>query len=171
MTLQAIDRAITRFGRIVGHLLDAFIGVLLAGLLAVVFSQFVDRNYVTFWTDSPEEYVKIGLTWLCFVGLARAFATGEAIHISFLHDIVPAWMSLAIDTLIDGLILVVLFILVAKSVVMVEMADYQIILGTDFSLAVPATGVLVGFVLLVPLIAWRLIRRLAVAAGRLEGAP
>ncbi|MBH0238489.1 TRAP transporter small permease subunit [Methylobrevis albus] len=169
MTFETIDRAIAVLGRGVGLLLDTIIALLVAGLLVIVFSQFIDRNYVTFWRDSPEEYVKIGLTWLCYVGIARAFSTDETIRITFLHEVLPKPAILVIETLLDLLLLVLLAILTVKSIVMVQMAQYQIVLGTDFSLAVPATGVLVGVVLLIPLIAWRLVRRLAIQAGWLQG--
>jgi TRAP-type C4-dicarboxylate transport system permease small subunit len=166
MTFQSIDRQVAVLGRIVGTVLDVFIGLLVAGLLALVFSQFIDRNFVMLWRQSPEEYVKIGLTWLCFVGLARAFATDEIIRITVLHEILPARALLVIDTLVDLLLLTVLGILAVKSVTMIQTAQYQMILGTNLTLAVPAYGVLAGILLLVPLVAWRVVRRLVLRADQ-----
>jgi TRAP-type C4-dicarboxylate transport system permease small subunit len=166
MTFQTIDRRVAVFGRAVGILLDLFIGLLVAALLALVFSQFLDRNFFNLWRQSPEEYVKIGLTWLCFVGLARAFATDEIIRITFLHEILPAPLVTAMDTLVDLLLLTVLGILAVKSVTMIQAAQYQMILGTNLTLAVPAYGVLCGILLLIPLVAWRVVRRFALRTGR-----
>jgi TRAP-type C4-dicarboxylate transport system permease small subunit len=148
MTFHSIDRRFMALGGIVGRVLE-------------VFSQFIDRNFATLWRQSPEEYVKIGLVWLCFVGLARAFATGEIIRITFLHEIVPARVAAVVDVLVELLLLTVLAILAVKSVTMIQAAQYQMILGTNLTLAVPAYGILAGVLLLVPLIAWRIVRRLA----------
>ncbi|WP_157505418.1 TRAP transporter small permease subunit [Geminicoccus roseus] len=164
MTFHSIDRRVAILGRIVGTVLDVFIGLLVAALLVLVFSQFIDRNFVTLWRQSPEEYVKIGLTWLCFVGLARAFATDEIIRITVLHEVLPARALLVIDTLVDLLLLAVLAILAVKSLTMIQSAQYQMILGTNLTLSVPAYGVLAGILLLIPLIAWRMVRRFVAGA-------
>lgn len=160
MTLRTIDDCVQIFGRWIARGLDTLIGLLLAGLLLVVFSQFIDRNFYPFWRDSPEEYVKIGLTWLCFVGIVRAFAADEHIRITILQDTLPKWAANVVDTLIDVLLLVLLVLLTLKSYEMVQSAQYQIILGTSFSLAIPASGILLGISLMLPLTIWRILRRI-----------
>ena len=165
MTFESIDRRVASLARIVGTVLDICIGLLVAALLLLVFSQFLDRNFVVLWRQSPEEYVKIGLAWLCFVGLARAFMTDEIIRIMIPHEILPARVLTVLDTFVDLLMLAVLGILAVKSVTMIQAAQYQMILGTDLTLAVPAYGVLAGVLLLIPLVAWRMVRRLVLGAG------
>lgn len=171
MTFQSIDRAVTRVANAVAVLLDVAIGAVVAGLLAVVASQIVDRNWWPMWRDSPEEYVKIGLVWLCFLGIVRAFATGEVIRITFVYDWLPVRLRRAVDILFDLVLLAVLSVLVAKSWMMIQAAQFQMILGTDFTLDVPAYALLVGFGLLVPLIGWRLVRTLVGADGAPPEAP
>jgi TRAP-type C4-dicarboxylate transport system permease small subunit len=166
MTFESIDRRVANLARIIGSVLDIFIGLLVAALLLLVFSQFIDRNFVMLWRQSPEEYVKIGLAWLCFVGLARAFMTDEIIRIMILHEVLPARMLTVLDTLVDLLMLTVLAILAVKSVTMIQAAQYQMILGTNLTLAVPAYGVLAGVLLLIPLVAWRMVRRLVLGGVR-----
>jgi len=166
MTFESIDRRVATLARIVGSVLDVFIGLLVAGLLLLVFSQFIDRNFIMLWRQSPEEYVKIGLAWLCFVGLARAFMTDEIIRIMILHEVLPPRILAILDTLVDLLMLTVLVILAVKSVTMIQVAQYQMILGTNLTLAVPAYGILAGVLLLIPLIAWRMVRRIVLGAPR-----
>ncbi|MFC3075532.1 TRAP transporter small permease [Shinella pollutisoli] len=169
MKFTTIDRYVGIFGFWFGRLLDTVIGLLIAGLLAVVFSQFIDRNFFPFWRDSPEEYVKIGLTWLCFIGVVRAFSANEHIRVTILQDSLPPWLVVWIDTFIDALLLVLLLILTVKCWQMVQAAQYQIVLGTDLSLAVPASGILVGIALMVPLTAWRIVRRIVLGSAEQEG--
>lgn len=161
MSFERIDRWAETLGRAVARLLDMAIALIVAALLVIVFSQFIDRNYVDLWRESPEEYVKIGLTWLCFLGIARAFASGEIIRITFLYDALPALLRRVLDILINLVMLALLVVLTWKSWVMVETARFQMILGTNFTLDVPAYALLISFALLVPLVLWRLIRRLA----------
>lgn len=169
MTFRTIDRYAQIFGRWIGKGLDVLIGLLLGGLLVVVFSQFIDRNFVAFWRDSPEEYVKIGLTWLCFVGIVRAFSADEHIRITILQDTLPKWGANVVDTLIDLLLLVLLAILTMKCWEMVQSAQYQMVLGTSFSLAIPASGILLGIALMLPLTIWRMLRRIFLGSAIQEG--
>lgn len=163
MSFDDIERIVLRFAGYVARVVDLVIALVVAALLILVTTQFIDRNYVTLWHDSPEEYVKIGLVWLCFLGFVRASATGETIRITFVHEQLPAQVQRIVDIAVDLLLLVVVLFLAWKSWVMVQTASMQIILGTSFTLDVPVYGMLAGFVLLVPLILWRLIRA---AAGR-----
>jgi len=161
MSFNEIERFMLRLAGYVAWLVDLLIALLILALLVLVTSQFIDRNYITLWSDSPEEYVKICLVWLCFLGFVRAAACGETIRITFLHDLLPPLVQRLLDIALDGLLLVVVIFLASKSWIMIQTAKMQIILGTSLTLDVPVYGMLAGFLLLVPLIAWRLIRALA----------
>lgn len=140
----------------VGRVLDVLIAVTLMALLIIVASQVIDRNFVTLWHESPEEYVKIGLVWLCYIGIVRATVAYETIRITFLHERLPLHLRHLLDAALDILVLFVLGLLTWKSYVLLESARMQIILGTSFSLDVPVYGMLIGFGLLWMVIAWRL---------------
>lgn len=161
MSFDDVEHVVLRIAGVVARIVDAVIAFVVAALLVLVTTQFIDRNYVTLWHDSPEEYVKIGLVWLCFLGFVRASATGETIRITFIHDMLPAGLQRVLDIGLELLLLVVVVFLAWKSWVMIQTASMQIILGTDLTLDVPVFGMLAGFVLLLPLIAWRLARALA----------
>jgi TRAP-type C4-dicarboxylate transport system permease small subunit len=160
MSIEKIECAVLAFAGYVARAVDALIALLVAALLVLVTSQFIDRNYVTLWHDSPEEYVKIGLVWLCFLGFVRASATGETIRITFLHDLLPKGIQRLLDVVLDLLLLTVVCFLALKSWEMIQTAQMQLILGTPLTLDVPVYGMFIGFVLLVPMICWRLFRAL-----------
>jgi TRAP-type C4-dicarboxylate transport system permease small subunit len=145
-----------RVTRVALRLLDGLIGVIVAGLLAVVASQFVDRNLVDLWVHSPEEYLKVGIVWLCFLGLVRAFASDEILRISFLYDALPRTTRRALDLLVCLLLIAVLVVLCRSTWTFVRVAQFQTILGTDMSLAVPAAALLIGFGLVLVVIVARL---------------
>ena len=139
----------------VGRVLDFLITLTLMALLAIVASQVIDRNFITLWRESPEEYVKIGLVWLCFIGIVRAAVAYETIRITFLHEKLPPYLQRPLDIVLDILVLVVLGLLSWKSYVLLDSAGMQIILGTSLSLDAPVYGMLIGFTLLWVVIAWR----------------
>jgi len=160
MSFDKAEAAVFRVAGVIGRIVDIVIALVVAALLVLVTTQFVDRNYVTLWHDSPEEYVKIGLVWLCFLGFVRASAAGETIRITFLYDLLPPLMQRMLDVVLDLLLLTVVGLLTWKSWVMIQTAQMQVILGTSLTLDVPVYGMLIGFSLLIPMICWRLLRAL-----------
>lgn len=134
------------------------VALVVLGLLIVVFSQTVDR-FVTLWTDSPEEYVKIGLTWLCFLGFALALKDGTEIRVDLADRFLPATARRWIYGAFDIALLVLIGVLVIKSWTVFLVSGDQLITGTDLTAAWPAAAVLIAFVLMFFVIAWRLVRR------------
>jgi len=153
--------AVRRLARVVLRLLDGVIGILVTALLAVVVSELVDRNFVDLGLFSPEEYVKVLLVWLCFIGVARAFAGGDAIRVTFVAELLPRPVRIVISVLCNLLILAVLLVMIWKAYRSIPQALQQMILGTDLTVAVPTMGMLVGFVLLVPVFLVAVVRNLA----------
>lgn len=145
------------------RLVDAAIGLIVFGLFAIVASQTIDRNLVPFWRHSPEEYVKVGLVWLCFLGFARVYAAGETIRIEFLHGALSPPARRILDTAFDLLAVTVLAVIVTKGVVFLRVADMQMILGTDMSLAVPGLGLVIGAMLMLAAAVVRIVARFVAA--------
>lgn len=142
------------------RLVDAVIALTVFGLFALVASQSFDRNVLPLWRHSPEEYVKVGLVWLCFLGFARVYAAGETIRIEFLHAAVSPRARRVLDTAFDLLAVAVLSVIVLKGMVFLRVASMQTILGTDMTLAVPGLGLVIGAVLMLAAAVVRIVRRL-----------
>ncbi len=139
-----------------------WVGVVAAvvfGLLIVVASQTLDR-FVSIWSDSPEEYIKIGLCWLCFLGFALALKDGTEIRVDLADRILPATARRWIYGVFDVALLVLIAVVVAKSWTVFLISQDQLITGTDLTAAWPAGAMFVAFVLMFFAIAWRLLRRL-----------
>jgi TRAP-type C4-dicarboxylate transport system permease small subunit len=128
------------------------------GLLLIVSSQTLDR-YVTVWHDSPEEYVKIGLTWLCFLGFALALKDGTEIRVDLADRFLPATARRWIYGVFDVALLALIGVVVIKSWTVFLISGDQLITGTDLTAAWPAGAMLIAFVLMFFVIAWRLVRR------------
>jgi TRAP-type C4-dicarboxylate transport system permease small subunit len=158
--MSSWDAAARRFARLVLRLLDGVIGILVTALLAIVVSEFIDRNFVDLGLFSPEEYVKVLLVWLCFIGVARAFAGGDAIRVTFVAELLPRGLRIVVSVLCNLLILSVLAVMIWKACRSLPQALQQMILGTDLTVAVPTVGMLIGLGLLVPVFLVALVRNL-----------
>jgi TRAP-type C4-dicarboxylate transport system permease small subunit len=158
--MSPLDAAARRLAWVVLRLLDAVVGILVTALLAIVVSELVDRNFVDLGLFSPEEYVKVLLVWLCFIGVARAFAGGDAIRVTFVAELLPRPVRIAVSVLCNLLILGVLSVMIWKAYQSIPQALQQMILGTDLTVAVPTLGMLIGLALLVPVFLVALVRNL-----------
>jgi TRAP-type C4-dicarboxylate transport system permease small subunit len=145
--------------RAAGLLLRISVGLLIFCLFALVASQVVDRHLVRLWhVDSAEEYVKVGIVWLTFIGLAAAMADGETVRVEALRNALPPAFRRVLDLVFDLAVLAVLVITLWYGWRVFEVGQYQTILGTDFTLAVPIAGLLLGFAACVLVVAARVVR-------------
>ena len=146
--------------RLFERLWELSIAVMVAALLVVVASQVVDRYVIDLWTDSPEEWIKIGLVWLTFVGFALAMRHGTDIRVDLVEHFLPRKLVIAVNTVFDALLLVLIGILCFKTWQLWDVSRDQAIVGTSVSVAVPTAGLLVGLVLMLVVVAVRLVLRL-----------
>ena len=125
----------------------SIVALVVLGLLIIVSSQTVDR-FFTLWTDSPEEYVKIGLTWLCFLGFALALKDGTEIRVDLADRFLPVTARRWIYGGFDVALLALIGVVVIKSWTVFLISGNQLITGTDLTAAWPAGAMLIAFVLM-----------------------
>lgn len=145
--------------RLLAAVWGSVVALVVLGLLVIVASQTLDR-YITIWHDSPEEYVKIGLTWLCFLGFALALKDGTEIRVDLADRFLPATARRWIYGVFDVALLALIGVVVVKSWTVFLISGDQLITGTDLTAAWPAGAMLIAFVLMFFVIAWRLVRRI-----------
>jgi TRAP-type C4-dicarboxylate transport system permease small subunit len=150
--IQALTRAI-------GMAWTWAVALIVGGLLVVVASQVIDRHFIDLWRDSPEEYVKIGLIWLTFIGFALAMKSGTEIRVDLIDHFVPAKVRAVLYGAFDLVLLALIGIVIWKSWQVLVVSRDQVILGTDFSVAWPVAGMLGGLVLMFIVVVVRLVRR------------
>ncbi len=144
--------------RLLNAVWESIVALVVLGLLIIVSLQTVDR-FFTLWTDSPEEYVKIGLTWLCFLGFALALKDGTEIRVDLADRFLPVTARRWIYGGVDVALLALIGVVVIKSWTLFLIGGDQLITGTDLTAAWPTGAMLIAFVLMFFVIARRLIRR------------
>jgi len=144
--------------RLLNAVWESIVALVVLGLLIIVSSQTLDR-FFTLWTDSPEEYVKIGLAWLCFLGFALALKDGTEIRVDLADRFLPVTARRWIYGGFDVALLALIGVVVIKSWTLFLIGGDQLITGTDLTAAWPTGAMLIAFVLMFFVIAWRLVRR------------
>lgn len=151
--------------RLAERIAGAGIVLLLVGMVLVVFSQFIDRYFTPIWGGAPaDEYVKVGIIWLTFIGFGLALRSGAEIRVDFLDHYIPSGIMRAINALFDVLTLGVLGVILWKSFRLYSVSELQTILGTDMTVALPVLGMMLGCALM----AFALFARILQRAFRIE---
>ncbi len=157
-------RALALTERLFGLVLAALVVV----LLLLVTGQLIDRHVVDVPIDAPDQYVRIAIIWLTFLGFALAIADRTAIRVDLIdHWITPRtqfWLGAACDLVMLAMAIVI----VVKGWRVVEVGASQYLLGTPYTAALPNTGLFVGAVLMVLFLLARLVARFAPGDGQGE---
>jgi TRAP-type transport system small permease protein len=155
-TLYHVDRALA----LIEKLLEWLVALLVALQVAILAIKLIDRHFYDIPIAAPDEYAKMALVWLTFIGFALAVRTGVNIKVDLIEPRLPPrvkhWLELAFDAL-----LVILSGWIAfKGWRFVEIALDKIILGTDVPEAVPDAALLAATILIIAFAARRLVARL-----------
>lgn len=151
---------LNRVLRVLDFLLEWVVVVLMVSLVAIVALQFVDRHFIDTGVAAPDQYARVALVWLTFIGFAVAVRAAVNIRVDLIDAHLPAKVRFVFEMAFDALLVVLLVVLVPGSWRLIVIGKDQELLGTVFSAAVPAAGVLISFVLMLLFVATRLIVRL-----------
>lgn len=157
--IDLLDRAL----RLVERVLEGLIALLVAGLVIIVASQFVDRHFVTLPMAAPDAYARIMLVWLTFIGFALAVKNGLNIRVDLIDAHLPKAMQVVLEYAFDVTMLVLTVIIGFHGWRLVEIGHDQERLGTVMSEAWPSAALFVACILLALFLVLRVVLR---AAGR-----
>lgn len=136
-----------------------FVAALVVGLVTIVTSQLVDRHFFDVPIQAPDQYARIGLVWLTFLGFALAIRGNVAVRVDIIDHMLPPaarrWIGMASDLIL----LPVLCMLVVKGWTVFEVGSGQIILGTPFTAGLPNAALVAGAVLMILYVGLRLVTR------------
>jgi len=150
-----LDRAL----RLVERVLEWLIAILVAALLVIVASTFVDRHFVTLPMAAPDAYARIILVWLTFIGFALAVKGGLNIRVDLIDARLPAKVRQALDHVFDLIMLGLTVMLGVNGWRLVVIGQDQERLGTGMSEAWPSAALFVSCILLVLFLVLRIALR------------
>jgi len=146
--------------RLLDALVEWVVVALMASLVLIVSLQFIDRHFIDTGIAAPDQYARVGLVWLTFIGFAIALRAAVNVRVDLIDIHLPAKVRRVLEIAFDALTLVLLAILVPGSWRLIVIGKDQELLGTVFSAAVPAAGVFVACLLMLLYVGLRLALRL-----------
>jgi len=133
---------------------------LMVALVAIVSLQFIDRHFIDTGIAAPDQYARVALVWLTFIGFAIAVRAGLNVRVDLIDTHLPSRARRVLELAFDALMLILTAILLPGTWRLIEIGRDQLLLGTSFTAAVPAAGAFIACVLIVLFVALRLIVRL-----------
>ena len=141
------------------RILAWFVAALVVGLVVIVTSQLVDRHFIDVPIQAPDQFARLGLVWLTFMGFALAVRGNVAVRVDIIDHWLPRaarrWLGIASDLML----LLMLVVLVIKGWAVVVVGAGQLILGTPYTAALPNAALVVGAALTILFVTLRLIAR------------
>ncbi len=150
-----LDKAL----RLVERALEWLIAALVAALLIIVASTFIDRHFVTLPMAAPDAYARVILVWLTFIGFALAVKGGLNIRVDLIDAHLPAKVRQALDYVFDVVMLALTVLLGVHGWRLVVIGRDQERLGTMMSEAWPSAALFVSCILLVLFLVLRIALR------------
>ena len=135
------------------------VAALVLVLALIVLGQLVDRHFIDLPIHAPDQYARIVLVWLTFLGFALAVRGNVAVRV----DVIDHWLSPTARRLTgivsDLVLLLVLWVVMASGVAVVRVGAGQLILGTPFNSGLPNATLVVGCALMILYVSLRLVAR------------
>ncbi len=152
--------------RVVAGLMRA--GVVAAMLLVLLSTvgQVADRQFIQSKFGAYDQYGRLGLVWLTFLGIAIAVRERANIRIDLLDHFVSPRAALAKGVVLDIVMAAVAVLLVVVGWPLLEVGSFQVIMDTPFDYGEVYAALLIGMLVLTLFVVARL---LDLAAGRRLG--
>ncbi len=150
-----LDKAL----RLVERVLEWLVAVLVAALLLIVTSTFIDRHFITLPMAAPDAYARVILVWLTFIGFALAVKGGINIRVDLIDARLPEKVRRRLDYVFDLMMLGLTVMLGVNGWRLVVIGRDQERLGTGMSEAWPSAALFVSCILLVLFLVLRIALR------------
>ena len=142
--------------------------LVVAMLMVLVFTvgQVLDRYLVKSSFDAHDQFARIGLVWLTFLGIAAGIRDRINVRIELLNHLAPAKVRQVMAMVLDLVILSVSVLIVVVGARLLEIGAFQAIMGTRFNYDIMYAALLSGFCVLILFIVLRFANLLS--GGRLH---
>jgi TRAP-type C4-dicarboxylate transport system permease small subunit len=127
------------------------VAVVIALGMVLVFTvgQVADRYILKSSFSGNDQFARIGLVWLTFLGIAVGIRDRTNIRIELLNHLAPRNVRRALSLVVDIVILVVSILLVIVGVRLLDIGSFHAIMGTDLNYDTMYAALLVGMGLLI----------------------
>jgi len=132
--------------------LDRLVKALLALSLVVVLvftvGQVLDRYLIKSTFDAHDQYARVGLVWLTFIGIAVGIRDRVNVRIELVHHLAAPAVRRWVSILLDLVTLAVAILLTIVGVRLLDVGSFQVIMGTPLNYDAMYAALLAGMALL-----------------------
>jgi TRAP-type C4-dicarboxylate transport system permease small subunit len=152
--------------RLLAALVRMAVVVSLVMILIFTVGQVVDRHFFRTGFSAFDQYARLGLVWLTFLGIAIAFRERANIKIDLADHFLPPATVRRKAVVLDIVVLAVAAMMIVVGWRLLEVGAYQVLMDTPFTYEVMYGALLLSLVLLVFFLFLRLVD--AAFGGRLR---
>ncbi|HWL79744.1 MAG TPA: TRAP transporter small permease subunit [Roseomonas sp.] len=149
-------------------LVRAGVVLALAAVLILTVLQVLDRHFFRSGGLAFDQYARVGLVWLTFLGIAIGFRDRANIRIDLLDRFVPAGLLTILRLVLDLVVLAVALLLLWAGWPLLEIGAFQALMDTPLTYEVMYGALLAGLVLLCLFLVLRLADALTGGRFRLD---
>ena len=126
-------------------------GVVIALIAILVFTvgQVPDRYFFKSSFSAYDQFARLGLVWLTFLGIAIGIRERANIRVELLEHFLPPRLTRAMSVLLDVVVLLSAILVLVVGWRLLDVGSYQAIIGTPFTYAIVYGGLLIGMALLI----------------------
>jgi TRAP-type C4-dicarboxylate transport system permease small subunit len=146
------------------------VGAMLLVLLSTV-GQVTDRHLVKSGFGAFDQYGRLGLVWLTFLGIAVAVRERANIRIDLLDHFLPAHIARGKGVVLDIAMAGLAVLLVVVGWPLLEVGSFQVIMDTPFDYGAVYGALLLGMAVLAFFVVLRLLDALTGGHFGLDAAP
>jgi TRAP-type transport system small permease protein len=140
--------------------------IALVGVLVFTVCQVPDRYLFKSSFSAYDQFSRLALVWLTFLGIAIGIRERANIRIELLEHFLPPRLTRVLSLLLDMVVLLAAILVVVVGWRLLDVGSYQAIIGTPFTYEIVYGGLLVGMALLTVFLALRVLD--FAAGGRLK---
>ncbi len=134
-------------------------------VLASTVGQVADRHFIKSGFGAFDQYGRLGLVWLTFLGIAVAFRERANIRIDLADHFLAPRIARAKGVVLDIVVVGIAVTLVCVGWPLLDVGSFQVIMDTPFSYEEVYAALLAGMAVLAAFVALRLLDQ--AAGGRL----
>src|SRR5690242_10873796 len=97
---------VVRALRLIDRLVEWVVIALMITLVVIVALQFVDRHFIDTGIAAPDQYARVALVWLTFIGFAIAVRAAVNIRVDLIDARLPSKVRAALEIGFDALMVV-----------------------------------------------------------------
>lgn len=152
-----MSRLLTWPVRLLAGLMRAGVVAAMLIVLASTVGQVIDRQFIKSSFGAYDQYGRLGLVWLTFLGIAIAVHDRANIRIELLNHFIPARAARVKAVVLDVAMAAVAVLLVVVGWPLLEVGSFQVIMDTPFDYSEVYAALLLAMAVLAVFVVARLL--------------